>query len=105
MQLERDRPTSLLKASLSAVLAFLLVAAATVSVCQVLHQAIHEDGSQSHPLCLACAVAKAQMSAAEAAPIFCAVSLGILLPGLIAFSPRLQAADFCFARDRAPPRA
>jgi len=93
------------KPALSGLLALLLLICGTLSVCQALHQLLHNGAAGSHHLCLVCLFAKGQVSAADAAVV---AALLVLFP---LFGPRagnpspLPAFDYRLSPSRAPPRA
>ena len=66
------------KETLAAVLAVLLLVAATLSANHSLHQAIHGDGSATTHVCLICSLSKGQVNASDIAPIL-AVFFALLI--------------------------
>ena len=91
------------KTALAALLSFLLVASALVSVSHTLHQKVHTGDAGPGHFCLLCSLSKGQITAAEVAPILTifAVSLFFLVPIFRAIS--LAATDRRLAPNRGPP--
>lgn len=91
------------KAALSALLAILLIIAATLSVSHTLHQNLHRDGSPGSHFCLVCSLAKGQLTSAEAV----ATLLFLVLIFLFVLSPAtispLVSPDYRLSPSRAPP--
>jgi hypothetical protein len=92
-------PTS----ALSGMLALLLLVATTFSVSHALHQSLHHDGAGGDHLCLACLLAKGQVSV-SAAGLFIAVLMfcclwGVSPVGVSSSSGR----DYRVSPSRAPP--
>jgi hypothetical protein len=92
-------PTSVL----GAMLALSLLVATTFSVSHALHQLLHHDGVGSDHLCLACAFAKGQVSAAMVALVVAVVAFWCLWAVCLAGASYLQGRDYRVSPSRAPP--
>jgi small neutral amino acid transporter SnatA (MarC family) len=91
------------KTALAALLSFLLVTSAVISVSHTLHKKLHtEDASPGH-FCLVCSLSKGQITPAEAAPILTifVVSVFFLIP-VLRTAP-LRSVDRRLAPNRGPP--
>ena len=88
---------------LGGLLALLLLVATTASVSHALHEALHHGDTGSSHLCLACTLAKGQVSAAAvallSATILCLFFWDLRLSDTLAFA----GADYRISPSRAPP--
>jgi len=93
------------KTALAALLSFLLVTSAVISVSHTLHKKLHtEDASPGH-FCLVCSLSNGQITPAEVAPILAifVVSVFFLIPVLRSiFAPTVVRR---LAPNRGPPAA
>jgi len=91
------------KETLAAMLAVLLLVAATLSANHSRHQAVHGDGAAASHACLICSLSKGQVTASDIAPVllaYCAIL--IFIAPLIPQAPSAQS-DLRLAPGRAPP--
>ena len=93
------------KPALSGLLALLLLICGTLSVCQALHQLLHNDAAGSHHLCLVCLFAKGQVSAPDVALVAAVQVLCPLSSLRAADTSPLPAFDYRLSPSRAPPLA
>jgi hypothetical protein len=91
------------KAALAALLAILLLVAATLSVSHALHQNLHRDDAPGSHFCLVCSLVKGQLTTAEvptALLFLVLLFLFVLPPETIS---RLASLDYRLSPCRAPP--
>jgi hypothetical protein len=88
---------------LTALLALLLLAAATLSVSHALHQNLHRDGAPGSHFCLVCSLAKGQLTTADAAATFLFLVLTFLFALPREAISRLASPDYRLPPSRAPP--
>ena len=91
--------------ALAVLLMFLLLAAGTLSVCHALHQHLHPNSDAPEHICLVCALAKGQLSAAEIVVASVLLALGWILSIRITQAPLLSSFDYRLCPSRAPPRS
>jgi hypothetical protein len=91
------------KPALAGLLALLLLALSTISVCPSLHKFLHSDGETNHQ-CLVCSFAKGQVTAAEVSGVFAALVIGLVGLVLLPKVSPLPSFDFSLSPSRAPPR-
>ena len=98
-----DTTRTITRRTLAALLALVLLAATTLSAVHLLHQTVHQSGSNNHHLCLLCSFAKGHVSATDLA----FASTALLLLVLFGFPPAqfsfLAAGDHRLSLSRAPP--
>lgn len=90
------------KQLVAALLAFLLLAAATISADRSLHQLLHQDSSASH-FCLVCSFSSGQLEMAETASVLGAITFLVLLGARLAPAIPCIASDHRLSPSRAPP--
>jgi len=91
------------KPALAGLLALLLLALSTISVCPSLHKFLHSDGGENHQ-CLVCSFAKGQVTAAEVSGVFAALVISLVGLVLLPKVSPLPSFDFALSPSRAPPR-
>jgi hypothetical protein len=98
-----ERPHSLGRLCLSALLALALVAAALLSVSPGLHERLHHDTTTTH-LCVVTLFASGHCESATTAPVSAAPdALPILATLPQPAAPSLSTAHFCSLLEHAPP--
>jgi flagellin-like protein len=100
-----NKTSHLPKSALSGVLAVLLVVAMTFSVSHTLHQFLHRDGSGSDHFCLACSLAKGQVSALGVALISAVLVLCCFWVVFLVHTTSFCGFDYRTSPSRAPPLA
>jgi hypothetical protein len=93
------------KPALVGLLALLLLASATLSVSQSLHQWIHADGDSGSHFCLVCSLAKGQVTASLVATTLVSLVLCWDTVGRALSTAPLPGYDFRLSPSRAPPRS
>jgi hypothetical protein len=91
------------KSALAGLLALLLLAAATFSVCDGLHRCLHSGDTANHHFCLVCSLAKGQASAVEMGVVAFVVLFSCLFGLRLANAAPVVEADVRLSPSRAPP--
>jgi hypothetical protein len=87
---------------MAALLALLLLSAATISADRSLHQLLHGDSSASH-FCLVCSFSTGQLDLAETGQILAVFVFSLVLGIRLVPAPVLQSFDYRLSPSRAPP--
>jgi len=90
------------KSALAGLLAVLLLACATLSTCDSLHQKFHAGSSADH-FCLVCNFAKGQVNTADVPPVAAVFIFCFLGIGLLTKTVSLPSLDIRLSPSRAPP--
>lgn len=93
------------RAALAALLSFLIVASAVISVSHVLHQKLHAENAAPGHFCLLCSLSKGQITAAEAAPILATFVATVVFLVPVLRAACLTSVDQRLAPNRGPPAA
>ncbi|MCX6928037.1 MAG: hypothetical protein NT154_33225 [Verrucomicrobia bacterium] len=93
------------KLALGGVLALLLLVATTVSASQALHELLHQDGTGGDHFCLACSLAKGQVSLEAVAFISVLIAFCYLWGVCPVSTSPFPGFDYRTSPSRAPPPA